>query len=277
MAILVFITPHSVASSYAIHELSFAQNHGVRLLPVLLEPTPVDSLPANLRAIQWLDATRFAPKSAAAETAFEISTILKHWQVPANDTLQEVEREELARVFAVQVSGTPQEAPSVAVPPPPDSVFIVHGHDEVLLNEVVDFIMLLQIRPIVLRDVGSASMSLFQKFFEIGGAAKFAIVLLGADDFGASLKQYDNPPPHGGVHALKFRSRQNVVLELGYFYGLLGWDKVFVLEKAPCKEVPDFERPSDLNGVLFDRLDDKGKWKGVIRQKLATSGFQIPA
>jgi len=276
-AILVFITPRSVASQYAVHELGFAQKHGVRLLPVLLEATPVDSLPVNLRTIQWLDATRFSPKSAAAETAFEIAKILKHWTAPANDTLQEADREELARVFSVQVSGAPQEAPSVAASPRPDSVFIVHGHDESLLAEVVDFLNLLQIRPIVLRDVGGASMSLFQKFFEIGGAAKFAIVLLSADDFGASLKQYDNPPPHGGVHALKFRSRQNVVLELGYFYGLLGWDKVFVLEKAPSREVPDYERPSDLNGVLFDRLDDKGRWKGIIRQKLATSGFQIPA
>lgn len=48
--------------------------------------------------------------------------------------------------------------------------------------------------------------------------------------------------------ALQFRPRQNVVLELGFFYGRLGWENVFVVLKRPDKLFPNFERPSDLDG-----------------------------
>lgn len=45
--------------------------------------------------------------------------------------------------------------------------------------------------------------------------------LLCADDYGASRKQYEAPKV--GDRALQFRTRQNVILELGFFYGKLGW------------------------------------------------------
>ena len=62
-----------------------------------------------------------------------------------------------------------------------------------------------------------ASLSLFQKVMLVGSRAKFAVVLLSSDDYGASRRQYDAE----GVadRALQFRARQNVVLELGFFYG----------------------------------------------------------
>jgi predicted nucleotide-binding protein len=80
-----------------------------------------------------------------------------------------------------------------------------------------------------------------------------------------------------GDKALKFRARQNVILELGYFYGFLGWDKVFVLEKSPPHVFPDYERPSDLHGVLFDRFDASGKWKNTISARMAEAGFKVSA
>jgi predicted nucleotide-binding protein len=271
-AILVFITPESMATRYLVQEISLALEHGARIIPVLLRPTPLDKLPMNLKCIHWLDATRFPAQTAAVDTARAIASILQRWSAEPSDTLREPVREDLARAFSAQASGAVQEkAPGEASPP--DSVFVVHGHDEGLLSEVVEFVTALNIRPIVMKEVGGATVSLIQTFFEIGGAAKFAIVLLSPDDLGASRLQYDHP--RGGTHALKYRSRQNVVLELGYFYGLLGWGKVFVLEKAPRDPVPDFERPSDLNGVLFDRFDAQGRWKDIIRRKLANSGFKI--
>jgi predicted nucleotide-binding protein len=66
-----------------------------------------------------------------------------------------------------------------------------------------------------------------------------------------------------------------VVLELGFFYGQLGWENVFVLLKKPSKVFPNFERPSDLEGAVFDPIDEAGQWKTILAKKLQTAGFQL--
>ena len=76
--------------------------------------------------------------------------------------------------------------------------------------------------------------------------------------------------------ALQFRGRQNVILELGFFYGFLGWENVFVLLKKPDKVWPNFERPSDLEGVVFDEVDSSHRWKGYLTDRLAQAGFDLP-
>jgi predicted nucleotide-binding protein len=78
-----------------------------------------------------------------------------------------------------------------------------------------------------------------------------------------------------GERALQFRARQNVVLELGFFYGLLGWENVFVLCRPPDKVFPNFERPSDIDGAVFDLMDGSGRWRDSLAQKLELSGFQL--
>jgi predicted nucleotide-binding protein len=262
-ALLVFISPAYAESQWVVREFEHALTMGVRVLPVLIKDTPLHQVPVKLQSIQWLDATRdpFA-------TATEIARILGGWFAESAPTpLKDEERDGLAKALAAQTKG----AAAKPADETPTSVFLVHGHDEELLQEVVEFVEGLGIKAIVLREVGSAARSLIDKFFEIGGEARFAIVLLGADDMGASRIQYEEP--NVGPMSLKYRSRQNTILELGYFYGLLGWDRVFVLEKAPPKRFPDFERPSDLNGVVFDRYDAPGKWKKTVANRLKNHGF----
>jgi predicted nucleotide-binding protein len=267
-AFLVFISPAMMGSKWMFIELEHALTSGARILPVLLSPIAITELPLRLRRIQYLDATVFPPETFARSTAEEIARVLRVWSTKgAPEPLEDAEREGLAKAFAAQTKGTgaiPEDAA-------PTSVFLVHGHDEELLHEVVGFFEELGIRAIVLEKVGAAARSLIDKFFEIGGAARFAIVLLSADDMGASRDQFEEPDV--GAKALKYRSRQNTILELGYFYGLLGWDKVFVLEKTPPRKFPDFERPSDLNGVVFDRYDLAGKWKETVAQRMEDHGF----
>ena len=110
-------------------------------------------------------------------------------------------------------------------------------------------------------------------FMAVASKAKFAVVLLSSDDYGASRRQYDAE----GVRdrALQFRARQNVVLELGFFYGRLGWENVFVVFEAPDEVFPNFERPSDLDGVIFDAMSDPA-WKSNLQTRLAKAGFDIP-
>ena len=154
----------------------------------------------------------------------------------------------------------------------PESVFVVHGHDSESLTQLEQFLTSVGVEAIVLSRKDESPQSLFQKFMTIGNRARFAIVLLCADDYGAARRQYDT----SGVsdRALQFRARQNVILELGFFYGKLGWESVFVVHKNPDRVFPNFERPSDLDGVVFDTLEDFS-WRKKLAEKLSAAGFEL--
>ncbi len=153
------------------------------------------------------------------------------------------------------------------------SAFVVHGHDDGALTEVTTYLQHLGVRPIVLKDIEEAEESLLNRFFLVGGEARFAVVIVSPDDRGASRHQYDDPGV--GERAMKFRARQNVILELGFFYGKLGFQNVFVLLQEPKEKWPDFELPSDLGGAVFKRIDAQGKWKKLLRKTLAGRGFEL--
>lgn len=65
------------------------------------------------------------------------------------------------------------------------------------------------------------------------------------------------------------RARQNVVLELGYFVGALGRDKVCALTRG------DVEIPSDLAGVVYVTFDETNGWKLALSRELEAVGFQF--
>ena len=65
------------------------------------------------------------------------------------------------------------------------------------------------------------------------------------------------------------RARQNVVLELGYFIGLLGRNRVCALYKGGV------ELPSDYSGVGYLRLDDAGAWQLLLARRLKEAGLDV--
>ena len=93
---------------------------------------------------------------------------------------------------------------------------------------------------------------------EAHGDVGFAIVLLTPDDEG-SLK--------GGTPAP--RARQNVLLELGYFIGRLGRNRVCALKRG------DLEIPSDFGGVVYEPFDAAGAWKQKLGRELEAVGYEI--
>ena len=126
----------------------------------------------------------------------------------------------------------------------------------------------------MLTKISNGQQSLLQKFLTWSREVRFAVVLISADDRAASRRQFD-PPQGVGERALQFRARQNVILELGFFYGYLGWEHVFVLYKPPDEIFPNFERPSDLGGVVFDEVEASGRWKFGPGGKAAHSGILV--
>ena len=117
--------------------------------------------------------------------------------------------------------------------------FIVHGHDEALLLETKDYIqnVLNWPPPVILREQPSCGKTIIEKFEESAGIVDWVFVLLSPDDKTFDPKTNDE----------RRRARQNVIFELGFFYGLLGRreGRVIALNKGHV------EIPSDVHGVLW--------------------------
>ena len=133
-------------------------------------------------------------------------------------------------------------------------VFIVHGHDHESRDAIADFVDSWGLIPTVLDEQPSGSRTIIEKFEQCADEANFAIVLMTPDDVGASIKSRTD---------LKPRARQNVIFELGYFFGSKGRKRVCILYKEGV------ELPSDIHGVVYVPMDDEGKWqKRVIREMM---------
>ncbi len=272
---LVFVSQALAESQFVRRELETLISYNKPILPLILEqgtklPLAVEYLIAPFQQIHLPTSGSPIPIRTIEQIRDFVLHASREDRIQKGDAPPEAVRE----VAATLASAVRKDSPAgAATTKPPTSVFIVHGHDDHLLKEVEDHLSSLGIEPVVLRRIGGPAQSLFQKFMQWGSDTRFALVLLSADDLGASRAEYE--AEGGDVHALQFRARQNVIMELGFFYGHLGWENVFVLFQKANKVFPRFERPSDLDGVVFDMVDDAGQWKGYLDQKLKDAGFLL--
>lgn len=132
-------------------------------------------------------------------------------------------------------------------------VFVVHGHDEAAKEIIARFLEKLNLQPIILHEQASGGRTIIEKFEKYSREVGFAVDLLTPDDLGTTRKEQGKLQP---------RARQNVVLELGYFLGRLTRNRVCALYKG------DVELPSDIQGVIYIEMDDKGAWKTKLAQEL---------
>ncbi len=152
--------------------------------------------------------------------------------------------------------------PPVTAAKPSNEIFIVYGHDGQIKAEVARTLEKLSLTPIILHEQANSGKTIIEKFEYNADRAGFAIIILTADDMGYAKNKDDNAKP---------RARQNVILELGYFTGKLGRDRVFMLyDKA-------VELPSDYHGVGYTPLDDAGAWKMGLCKELKNAGYNVDA
>lgn len=143
-------------------------------------------------------------------------------------------------------------------------VFVVHGHDEEMKQSVARTLENLELEPLILHERPNKGRSIIEKFEDYADVG-FAVVLLSPDD-----KCFVE---NEGEVEEKRRARQNVILELGFFLGKLGRNRVMALHK----ETNDFEMPSDYDGVLYTPYDENGSWRFDLAQELNASGFKVNA
>ena len=142
-----------------------------------------------------------------------------------------------------------------------NKVFVIHGHDEAARETVARFLERLNLEPIILHEQPNKGRTIIEKF-EDYAIVGFAVVLLTPDDVGGVVGKTDDLNP---------RARQNVILELGYFIGKLGRERVCPLVKG------DLEKPSDYDGVVYTKLDEADGWKMKLVRELKAAGFDIDA
>jgi hypothetical protein len=118
------------------------------------------------------------------------------------------------------------------------TVFIVHGHDSFLLNELTSFIQSeLKIRdPVIMKNLPEGGRVVIEKFEEYAHDADLIFALLTPDD------------PVGTDR----RARENVIFEIGYFTAAMGRKsgKLILLHHR------DVTLPSDMHGLLTIDISD---------------------
>ena len=133
-----------------------------------------------------------------------------------------------------------------------NNVFVVHGRDDATKNHVASTLREMGLNPIILHEQANQGRTIIEKF-ERHSDVQFVVVLMTPDDLGELS---------GTTKDLKPRARQNVILELGYFVGKLGRERVCILTKG------DVEVPSDYSGVVYIEIDESGNWKSALNKEL---------
>jgi predicted nucleotide-binding protein len=142
----------------------------------------------------------------------------------------------------------------------PQPIAVVHGRDHAKLHECVRVLERGTGREvIVLHEQANGGQVLLEKFEHHAKSAGYAVVLLTGDDEGGLAGEAHREP----------RARQNVILELGFFFGTLGRVRVAVLVE------PGIERPSDIDGLVYIELDPAGAWKQKLLREIGSSGMDI--
>lgn len=142
---------------------------------------------------------------------------------------------------------------------PSKRVFVVHGRDEEAKLRVARFLERLGLEAVILHEQANAGRTLIEKF-EAFSNVGFAVIILTPDDVGAVREKADELEP---------RARQNVILELGFFLGKLGRERVCALKKG------DVVTPSDYDGVVYQPMDAADGWQALLARELRAANINI--
>ncbi len=198
---------------------------------------------------------------------------VEHAERQANETIAKNTRDKLvAHLDAIlELADLQGDQSSIEMTLPSDvrerlltnRVFVVHGHDEEIKQHVARTLSQLGLDPIILHEQPNAGRTIIEKF-EHHSDVSFAIVLLSPDDMAF--------PAGESAKKAKARARQNVVLELGFFIGSLGRDRVFTLKRGE-----NLELPSDVSGVIYTPYDSAGHWRFELVRELKKAGYTVDA
>ncbi len=208
----------------------------------------VNPLYASFNAIKY---TLSAYSSSTPRSSFD--------QARVRGVLRAIAVLEAAKTEVELTGGAPEGTPGGATATG-TSVFIVHGRDEARKHEVARFLRSSTGRePVILHEQSNGGRTVIEKFEEHASEAAYAVVIATGDDRGRAADETNDQP----------RARQNVVFELGFFFGALGRAKVALLYQEGV------ERPSDIEGLVRIALDNAGAWKMHLAREVDAAGIGV--
>lgn len=139
-------------------------------------------------------------------------------------------------------------------------IFIVHGHDDAAKLDMARTLEKAGFEAIILHEQPDAGRTIIEKF-ENYADVSYAVILYMECDLGRNKEM--------PIDSEKYRARQNVVFEHGFFLGNLGHDHVRAFIKR------DVETPGDLGGVLYVPMDSAGGWKMKLTQNTNATGLMV--
>jgi hypothetical protein len=198
----------------------------------------------------------FGGAAAQAVEVFEATAGGFGANIPSNDSLGP-----LAVAWAPETKELVLRVLGVRYP----RILIVHGRD--LESRDALFQLLIELglpQPIVMAAEPTLGRALPEKFEELAVQVDAAIALVTPDDLGGLRDDSEA--------GLRGRARQNVWVEVGWFWGKLGRARTLLLGKKGV------ELPSDLSGLLVEQFDDQPAEREVeICQWIESLGWPRPA
>jgi predicted nucleotide-binding protein with TIR-like domain len=140
-----------------------------------------------------------------------------------------------------------------------NKVFVVHGRDHGVRDQILLFLQGLGLQPIVMENEPMAGRTLVEKFEGLAQQCEYAIIIATPDD----------DLTYSGGNPVK-RIRQNVILEIGYFWGRNGRHNKFSILLKPDTAL---DIPTDISGIGYIPItDDLGQTKLKLQEELRQAG-----
>jgi len=150
-----------------------------------------------------------------------------------------------------------------------ENVFIVHGRDHKSLRELKVMLGGFGLNPVVLHEKASGGLTLAEKLEKYSEDVGYAFIVLTPDDVGCQRPKLDTHFKERIFQKLKARARQNVIFEMGYFWGLLERKRVCCLLKGKV------ERPSDIEGIVYIPFEESvNEVREKIKKELEEAGYK---
>src|ERR1044071_5109114 len=226
---LLMVSPNFLASDWCQKDMRRAlerqQEDGVYVVPVIISPCDWHHTPLGL--LQALPS-RAKPISEWKRRANALAAIVPGIRLTLQTSAPRPPRP------PVVINGGEKPMPEKLLE---GKTLIIHGHAEKDRYELRNFLQntLGLPLPIVMADAVKPGKTLPQKFEQLAGEVEFAVALLTPDDKGKAVT----------AQTYQLRARQNVLVEVGWFWGRLGLDRVLLLVKDKI------EIPSDLDGLEY--------------------------
>ncbi|RMA67714.1 TIR domain-containing protein [Ulvibacter antarcticus] len=149
-----------------------------------------------------------------------------------------------------------------------NKVFVVHGHDTGLKNDIDIFLRDIGLEPVILHRQADEGLTIIEKF-EKHSDVSYAFILLTPDDVGMTVFEYEKHDKDKDKE-FELRARQNVIFEFGYFAAKLGRRNVCCIYKDGVT------LPNDIAGLLYKKVTESVDSIGYeIIKELRAIGFKI--